>query len=123
MIIRYCRRAWLGGEKHKHIVSCIVKSYNIIMKRVIYLLFSLCFLAACAGNPPAWWNPNNRYGTQEQAAHSSTGRAAQPATMREETFEVDDTSYEEETIAPLPEEEEIAAQPAEDNLPAPSVLE
>ena len=102
------------------------------MKYLISLCLVSCFLSACAGNPPAWWNPNNRYGTAEnQPARKTT--AKKQAVVREETMDVfTEVSYEEEILAPLPEEEEPAASteapapsPAQNpgKLPAPSVLE
>lgn len=87
-------------------------------------------LAACAGNPPQWWNPANRY-SQTQNAPASSGTVVKKTAViaQEETIELPDNSYEEEVIAPLPEEEDVPvvqpqAEPAFDNgLPMPTVLE
>ena len=90
------------------------------MKRTIFLGLFTCFLTACAGNPPAWWNPNNRYGESQPKVTVKKAPVVQEQTI--DTFA--DTSYEEEIIAPLPEEEEVSAQAAEEkSLPTPSVLE
>ena len=38
--------------------------YNIIMKfleRFALVIFAAAALAACTGEPPQWWNPNNVY--------------------------------------------------------------
>ena len=108
------------------------EKYNISMKRIF--LFALCvlFLGACAGNPPAWWNPGNRYGTAEVTTPApqpaAPVRKAVPPT-EEEMEPLPDNSYEEEVIAPLPEEEDMPAEvpvqePALDEaLPTPSVLD
>lgn len=88
--------------------------------------------AACAGNPPQWWNPGNRYGQTAQSSSAQTAPATRPAktVVTEETMDpLPDSSYEEEAIAPLPQEEDMPvttpeAEPAlADTLPAPSVLE
>lgn len=94
------------------------------MKRIVCVFLLTVFLAACAGNPPAWWNPDNRYGASANAVSATAVRSVRKTVVKEETIDVADTSYEEETIDPLPQEEEISAQAAgEETLPAPSVLE
>lgn len=101
-------------------------------------------LVACAGNPPEWWNPSGRYSqtaSQQTAAATSAAKPAATRTkpvVKEEALDpLPDNSYEEETLAPLPEEEDTPAvdaitEPALDGnnalngnggLPAPSVLE
>ncbi len=102
------------------------------MKRLCVFFFLVINLAACAGNPPQWWNPGNRYGELSQTSSVQTAPAAQPAktVVKEETMDpLPDSSYEEESIAPLPQEEDslvttptAEAAPAA-TLPAPSVLE
>ena len=105
------------------------------MKRFLFIAAVCVLFAACAGNPPAWWNPGNRYGQSEENA-STTPTAATPVKKRVEPVvkevsldPLPDNSYEEETIAPLPEEEDMpvvtpAQEPALDEpLPAPSILE
>ena len=102
------------------------------MKRLCILCFAVMSVAACAGNPPQWWNPGNRYSQQEQTASQQATPAARPATTvaTEETLDpLPDNSYEEEAITPLPQEDDTPltqpeAEPAlADTLPAPSVLE
>ena len=93
----------------------------------LFTCSALLLLAACAGNPPAWWNPQNRYGSVD-----GTPAALQPvrvkktsAAMEQSIEPLADTSYEEETIS-LPEESEPAASEViveEGELPSPSVLE
>lgn len=109
------------------------------MKRVLILFFALAFLMACAGNPPAWWNPNNRYGTTEDTSKVSSPAkpATQPrrsAVVKEESMDpLPDNSYEEITLTPMPDEDNenetglSASQNeellADDTLPLPSVLD
>lgn len=101
------------------------------MKQILCVSVAI-FLVACAGNPPAWWNPGNRYGQAEttQSTQTSSAPARKVIVPQEESIEpLPDSSYEEEAIAPLPEEEDTPAiipleEPALDTtLPAPSVLE
>lgn len=99
------------------------------MRYVISLCLLSCLLSACAGNPPAWWNPNNRYGTAENQPVPQKKAAKKQVVVREDTIDTfTEVSYEEEILEPLPEEEEPAAAqvtPAQDSgeLPSPSVLE
>ena len=82
------------------------------MKRILCFLVLTGFVAACAGNPPAWWNPTNRYGTAEtsgQSAQTQTPLAQKdtPAVPAEESIDpLPDSSYEEEVIAPMPDEDD-----------------
>ena len=101
----------------------------MFMKKILsFCLFTL-FLSACAGNPPAWWNPNNRYGTVGEET-LPVAPAKQAVVVEEEELEsVPDTTYEEVTLTPMTDEENenetgaSSAQNEDDNLPAPSVLE
>ncbi len=102
------------------------------MKQLSVVFFVMMGLVACAGNPPEWWNPGNRYGQPTQTSSEKTTPAVRPAktVVAEETMDpLPDNSYEEESIAPLPQEEDTPvttpeAEPAlADTLPAPSVLE
>ena len=100
-------------------------------------------VAACAGNPPAWWNPRNLQpgqtaGATTARATSATGatRAAsanrEPVHMdREELIALPDEGYEEMAHTPLQDEEhedesgESSAQvtqEAEESSLVPSVL-
>ena len=114
------------------------------MKKTVFSLavFSL-LVAACAGNPPAWWNPGNAYssGTAAESSRSETsGRVEMRTPAQQEVYipqEVDiaplpDESYEEMILTPLQDEEtenasgESSAQSAPSEtglLPPPSVLE
>lgn len=105
------------------------------MRRIFFLLLAGSCLAACAGNPPAWWNPGNRYGQTEQPASAAAvpaqppARPAEPVVKEVNLDPLPDNSYEEEAISPLPEEEDTptdapVTEPAlDDSLPAPSILE
>ena len=113
------------------------EKYNMGMKKVFSFLFLCVFAAACAGNPPAWWNPGNRYGTADGSVTiSPTPRSTTrtPVPVKEEEIDVVDQSYEEITLTPMPDEDEendtgVAASqneeltPHDDSLPLPSVLE
>ena len=97
------------------------------MKQISVCLLAF-LLAACAGNPPAWWNPNNRYGSVEQNEAQRTVVPQTPVVMEESLDPLPDRSYEEEVITPLPDEENendtgsSSAQNDEDELPQPRVL-
>ena len=76
------------------------------------ICLALVSLCACAGNPPAWWNPSGAYGVQTETAlpQKTTSRATVSAVMTpveeepmEQSFEVADDAYEEMRLAPLPE--------------------
>lgn len=101
------------------------------MKNVFAFILVSLLVSACAGNPPAWWNPGNRYGGSPAQAASQT-----PATpvVKEEPIDMTDESYEEIAITPMPDEDNenatgVAASqneellPAANALPQPSVLE
>lgn len=107
------------------------------MKNILAVFLGSVLFVACAGNPPQWWNPGNRYGTPEQTpAVQTPAQRAMPA-PKEEKLELRDESYEEITLTPMPDEDgenatgASASQnkellPAGDTtttLPAPSVLE
>ena len=81
------------------------------MKNLLICL-ALVSLCACAGNPPAWWNPSGAYGVQTGTTlpQKTTPRATVSAVMTpveeepmEQSFEVADDAYEEMRLAPLPE--------------------
>lgn len=112
------------------------------MKQIVCICLLALFTVACSGNPPAWWNPNDRYGTAGSQPKKTVVKKAtskKNVGVQEQTidsFEI--VTYEEEVIAPLPEEEEISAQVEDDiatqteefaaqeeagALPRPSVLE
>ena len=101
------------------------------MKKIFPFFVLTSFLCACAGNPPAWWNPNNRYGSVDDTATSAVVQQApqKPAEPTEEEMDsLPDTTYEEVTLTPMPDEENenttgAASAQNEENLPQPSVLE
>ena len=114
------------------------------MKKNIFFLAAVAVLAAaCAGNPPAWWNPGNAYSSGAAADPSrseTSGRVEMSTPAQQEVYipqEVDiaplpDESYEEMILTPLQDEEtendsgESSAQSAPTEttfLPPPSVLE
>ncbi len=99
------------------------------MKKLFSCLLLTSFLSACSGNPPAWWNPNNRYGTAD-GTPAVQKPAAKPkaVVVTEEEIDLPDTTYEEVTLTPMPDEENENATGAssaqnDKNLPAPSVLD
>lgn len=99
---------------------------------------AISFLGACAGNPPAWWNPNNRYGAAEQTSALTTPKKQvsqdnRSVVVTEENIDpILDDSYEEITLTPMPDEDRenatgVAASQNEELLPdgvlpVPSVL-
>ena len=91
------------------------------MKRFFYILAGAVCLTACTTNPPAWWNPGNRYGQSVQPAAEANKpiRATAPVIKEEDLETLPDNSYEEELIE-IPVEEYT---PSPDELPAPSVLD
>ena len=90
------------------------------MKKYILCTLFSSILAACAGNPPAWWNPSGRYSTSAQSSPSTPPEVATnsvPAPVQETLLPVD-TDYEEMALSPIAAEEE---SPISSDL-APSVL-
>jgi len=74
------------------------------------------FLAACAGNPPAWWNPRNLQAGQTPASATARTTSAANRTVpakqatvqadREEIIALPDEGYEEMALTPLQDEEQ-----------------
>lgn len=106
------------------------------MKNILAVFLGSVLFVACAGNPPQWWNPGNRYGASEQTPAVQTAAQRTMPAPKEEKLELRDESYEEITLTPMPDEDgenatgASASQntellPAGDTttLPAPSVLE
>lgn len=120
------------------------------MKKVFVSLFLGLFLTACAGNPPAWWNPGNTYSsTGRQSVSEEKPRTPQKTPVErvlpiptEENISVADESYEEMILTPSaapveempssaeegtpseePEDAFDAPVSSSDRLPLPSVLE
>lgn len=114
------------------------------MRKFFILLPATFLLGACAGTPPAWWNPGNTYSSTSRQTVSDEkprGRVITPSAVEqipaEENIAVQDESFEEMILTPLQDEEtenasgEASAQsvPQESEtefdgaLPPPSVLE
>jgi len=110
------------------------------MKKIYVAISMSLFLAACAENPPAWWNPRNLQPGQTATATrpaAVTKRAVSanqtPVNMeREELIALPDEEYEEMSLTPLQDEEqenesgESSAQvteEAQDTSLVPSILE
>lgn len=92
------------------------------MMKTGFCLLSFCFLCACAGNPPAWWNPSGSYGAEKAAP--ATARPSLPAVVTaeeeepvpmEQSIEPAMDNYEEMNLSPLSEgemQEETQEAPA-----------
>lgn len=102
------------------------------MKQIFSFLVLILLLSACAGNPPAWWNPNNRYGSVDDASTAVVVQPAEPKQEEPAEQEMDslpDTTYEEVTLTPMPDEENenatgaSSAQSKDENTLVPSVLD
>lgn len=104
------------------------------MKNILAVFLGSAMFVACAGNPPQWWNPGNRYGATEQTPAVQTPVKRTMPVPKEEKLELRDESYEEIVLTPMPDEDGENATgvsasqnkellPAGDALPAPSVLE
>ncbi len=104
------------------------------MKNIFTLWVCSAWLAACVGNPPAWWNPGNRYGTTEETSSVQVPVKRTQPQPKEEKLELLDESYEEIVLTPIQDEdgENITGAssnqsneslPSGDSLPTPSVLE
>lgn len=109
------------------------------MRKILFLTPVAFFLCACAGMPPAWWNPGNTYSSTSRQTVSDEKpreRVITPSAIEqmpaEEKIAVQDESFEEMILTPLQDEEtendtgESSAQsvPQEGSaLPPPSVLE
>ena len=105
----------------------------------LFSILSVCLLCiACAGTPPAWWNPSGKYTNTESASeHSASVKKITPVTYTqqeiptEEEIEPSLENYEEMKLDPLSETEGDDSYPAdepedtsaEDELPLPSVLQ
>ncbi len=92
----------------------------------MFAFVSCLFLSACAGNPPTWWNPQNRYGTLQEPSQGTVQpvRVRKNSAITEQSTEpLADISYEEETISPLPQDDTLSVGQTEQPLPVPSVLE
>ena len=97
------------------------------MKKFFPFCLLALFAAACAGNPPAWWNPNNRYGTVD-GVQTQPAAQKKAVVVEEEEIDLPDTTYEEVTLTPMPDEENenktgASSAQNEKELPLPSVLD
>lgn len=95
------------------------------MKRLLMMGLVSVFMGACAGNPPAWWNPRQMQAqpaaapAAEQTAADTTERAV-PA---DEKILLQDESYEEMALTPLEAGPAVPPEPEDPSaLPIPSVL-
>lgn len=100
--------------------------------RVLITLGFAVFLSACAGAPPAWWNPSGAYGDAElsapQPAAVRTSLSQQVSAEEEEPLPLEQSiepaqdSYEELNLNPLSGEETPVAAPADlaEQTPAPA---
>lgn len=83
------------------------------MKTIVFCFLVSFFMAACAGNPPAWWNPSNSYNGPSQVRGSAPktvkvapNNGEQEITPAEENLTpLPDESYEEMILTPLQDEE------------------
>ena len=93
----------------------------------------MLWLIACAGMPPAWWNPRaaTTAKTPVSAVSQKNPAADHPVELN---ISLQDETYEEMTLTPLQDEEEenasgdasaqsVGADETEDVLPAPSILQ
>lgn len=115
------------------------KSYNKTMRLFLVLIAALT-LGACAGMPPAWWNPSGTAG--KQAGNTPAPSVSAEGIVKEadvfpaeQDIEPVADSYEEENLSadelrqmqaaeadPAPEAAE-EAWPEDGSLPPPSVLD
>ena len=108
------------------------------MARHVVILFSCCILGACAGNPPAWWNPSGTYSPSQPAQQAAPAAAPSlpmaVAAEEEEPYPAEQTiepvmqSYEELDLSPFAQTVEVSAsaeaEPAAAAAPsAPSTAE
>lgn len=98
---------------------------------VLSIIFCAFFLAACAGTPPAWWNPSGTYNSSHKQSTSQQVRAVPSGSVRVKTEEetpaeqdIDPTEddYEEIALSPIDEQAEAKrlAEQSADTLPATS---
>lgn len=111
------------------------------MKKLLLLAPAAFLLCACAGMPPAWWNPGNTYSSTSRQTVSDEKpreRVISPSAIEqipaEEKISVQDESFEEMILTPLQDEEtendtgeasaqSVPQQSGGTELPPPSVLE
>lgn len=110
------------------------------MKKVLTVCLFSFSLAACAGNPPAWWNPGNKYSPENNSGTAATASTTAPAPSTgahtqipaEQSISVPEEDFEEMTLTPLQDEEgedesgDASAQSVpepQDTLPAPTILD
>lgn len=97
------------------------------MKKSFPFLF--IFLAACAGTPPAWWNPSGAYGGDQAVSRPQKAAPARVAVQDsqpvveeepiEQHFEPAFEEYEEMRLTPLPETDgESVSAPEANNASA-----
>ncbi len=84
----------------------------------------ILLLGACAGNPPAWWNPSGSYGTSTGSVRQTQPRrtvssGSSKVTVEDETPAEQDIDpaldgYEEMNLSPIDEQAEVQRLAAED---------
>ena len=92
------------------------KSYNLDMK-YFYLLLILLGLAACAGNPPEWWDPSGAYAHTKSAKENNATVAPGHQVASQNTVEI---PAEESIEASVEEYEEMNLNPLEQTESSPS---
>lgn len=95
--------------------------YNTFMAKNIAFILSLSLVCACAGNPPAWWNPSGVYDSstapQQQQAAVQPSLPPSAAAEEEEPYPAEQTiepameSYEELDLSPFAQTVEVSAEP------------
>lgn len=83
------------------------------MKKIVFCFLVSFFMTACAGNPPAWWNPSNAYNGEPQVRKTAPKTVKVVPQSEEQTLPpaeenltpLPDESYEEMILTPLQDEE------------------
>lgn len=85
------------------------------MRKTFALFVFSLLLAACAGNPPAWWTPNPA-GSVSAPRSSERTQTAKPQAVQSDAETETAAEPAEETLAPLPDEsyEEMILTPLQD---------
>ncbi len=101
--------------------------------RLLIALGLAVFLSACAGAPPAWWNPSGAYGNATVSAprqpavrpslpQQVSAEEEEPVPL-EQSIEPAEDSYEELNLNPLSGEETPVAAPAASPAQAPAAAQ
>lgn len=88
----------------------------------IYTLIGIVLLlSACAGTPPAWWNPSGTYGTDAAAARKTQADRAVSSSSSKVTEE-DETPAEQDIEPALDGYEEMNLSPIDEQAEAQRLL-